>query len=55
VFSLELPEARPVSIAPGEHINSCWLPWRAAAAKCFSWSNRDVILMLPERLRIADR
>ena len=23
--------------------------WREAAAKCFSWSNRDAILMLPER------
>jgi dATP pyrophosphohydrolase len=50
VFSLQLPAARPVSLAPGEHRNYCWLPWRAAAAKCFSASNRDVILGLPARL-----
>ncbi len=49
VFSLEVPEGQPVRIAPGEHLDQCWLPWREAAAKCFSWSNRDAILMLPER------
>lgn len=49
VFSLQLPAVRPVTIAYGEHVNACWLPWDEAAAKCFSWSNRDAILMLPER------
>jgi dATP pyrophosphohydrolase len=49
VFSLEVAEGQPVRIAPGEHLDQCWLPWRDAAAKCFSWSNRDAILMLPER------
>ena len=49
VFSLEVPEDQPVRIAPGEHRDQCWLAWREAAAKCFSWSNRDAILMLPER------
>jgi dATP pyrophosphohydrolase len=49
VFALQVP-ARPVVIAPSEHLSYCWLPWREAAAKCFSWSNRDAILMLPERL-----
>jgi dATP pyrophosphohydrolase len=28
-----------------------WLPWKEAAEKCFSWSNRDAILMLPERVK----
>lgn len=50
VFSLELPAIVPVSIAPDEHLAYQWLPWREAAHKCFSWSNRDAILMLPERL-----
>ena len=50
VFSLELPAIVPVSIAPDEHLAYQWLPWREAADKCFSWSNRDAILMLPERL-----
>ncbi|HMW56768.1 MAG: dihydroneopterin triphosphate diphosphatase [Candidatus Accumulibacter phosphatis] len=50
VFSLLLPAAQPVTIAAEEHLRYCWLPWREAAAKCFSWSNRDAILMLPERM-----
>ncbi|MBK7952966.1 MAG: dihydroneopterin triphosphate diphosphatase [Candidatus Accumulibacter sp.] len=50
VFSLQLAATAPVSIAVDEHLRYCWLPWREAAAKCFSWSNRDAILMLPERL-----
>jgi len=37
-----------VVLAPDEHVAYCWLPWREAAAKCFSWSNRDAILMLGE-------
>ncbi len=50
VFSLQLAATAPVRIAVDEHLRYCWLPWREAAAKCFSWSNRDAILMLPERL-----
>jgi len=26
------------------------MPWQEAARRCFSWSNRDAILMLPQRL-----
>jgi dATP pyrophosphohydrolase len=32
-----------------EHTALQWLPWDAAAEKCFSWSNRDAIRMLGER------
>jgi len=46
VFSLELPARVPVVLSPHEHAASLWLPWRDAAAKCFSWSNRDAIQML---------
>ena len=49
VFSLEVPSGEPVRLAPGEHLESLWLPWQDAAAKVFSWSNRQAILMLPER------
>jgi dATP pyrophosphohydrolase len=49
-FSLQLPERLPVRIAPGEHTAFQWLPWREAAEKVFSWTNRQAILMLPERL-----
>jgi len=48
VFALELAARVPVRIAPAEHVASTWLPWQEAAARCFSWSNRDAILMLGE-------
>jgi dATP pyrophosphohydrolase len=46
VFSLELAERLPVTLAPREHRAYQWLDWRAAAELCFSWSNRDAIRML---------
>jgi len=49
VFALELAARVPVRIAPAEHLAFEWLPWRIAAGKCFSWSNRDAIVMLGER------
>ncbi len=49
VFSLCVPETRPVVIAPDEHLAFRWLPWKDAAEACFSWSNRDAILELPLR------
>jgi dATP pyrophosphohydrolase len=49
VFSLQVAAPQPITLAPDEHVNYLWLPWREAAAKCFSWSNRDAILMLPEK------
>ena len=49
VFALGLPARVPVRIAADEHLAFEWLPWREAAAKCFSWSNRDAIVMLGEQ------
>ncbi len=49
VFGLTLPAALPVTVAPREHLGYLWLPYDAAAAKCFSWSNRDAILQLRRR------
>jgi dihydroneopterin triphosphate diphosphatase len=46
VFSLALPARVPVLLAPAEHTASQWLTWKEAAAKCFSWSNRDAIGIL---------
>ena len=49
VFALELGGREAVRLAPAEHLVFAWLPWREAAAKCFSWSNRDAIMMLGEQ------
>lgn len=49
VFSLELPAVCAVEIAADEHRAWQWLPLAQAAARCFSWSNRDAITLLPER------
>jgi dATP pyrophosphohydrolase len=53
LFSFELPRRAPVAIAPREHRAFTWLPWRQAAQKCFSWSNRDAILMIGAALLAA--
>jgi dihydroneopterin triphosphate diphosphatase len=53
VFGLTLARREPVVLAPSEHTASKWLPWREAAQACLSWSNRDAILLLPERLAAA--
>lgn len=48
VFSLCVPAATPVVVAAAEHLAHRWLSWREAAEACFSWTNRDAILMLPD-------
>jgi dATP pyrophosphohydrolase len=50
VFALEVPDPVPVRLDPREHLRHTWLPWQEAATRCFSWSNRDAILLLPERI-----
>ena len=51
VFGLRIPGKLPVRLAAREHLACLWLPWQEAAGKVFSWSNRNAILMLPERMR----
>jgi dATP pyrophosphohydrolase len=48
-FLARTAAAAAVRLAPDEHLAYVWLPWYDAAAKCFSWTNRDAILMLPEK------
>jgi len=50
VFGLELAGPLPVTMAADEHIAFAWMPWREAAQRCFSWSNRDAIRMLGENV-----
>ncbi|HVF62726.1 MAG TPA: dihydroneopterin triphosphate diphosphatase [Casimicrobiaceae bacterium] len=49
VFLLEVPSPIAVTLQPREHLAHVWLPWREAAARCFSWTNRDAIVALGER------
>jgi dATP pyrophosphohydrolase len=53
VFALEVPAQVPVTLNPREHLRFAWLPWREAAARCFSWSNRAAIEALPQRVTTA--
>jgi dATP pyrophosphohydrolase len=53
VFGLRLPAPQPVVLAPREHLQFVWLPWRDAADKVFSTSNAEAIRELP--LRAAKR
>jgi dATP pyrophosphohydrolase len=48
VFGLTVPAGTPVTLAPREHLAYLWLPWRAAAERCFSPSNAQAILQLPQ-------
>ena len=49
VFGLKLARRAPVTLSRDEHVAYEWLPWREAAQRCFSWSNRDAILLLGEK------
>ncbi|MBE7369458.1 dihydroneopterin triphosphate diphosphatase [Ramlibacter pallidus] len=48
VFGLQVAAGTPVVLNPREHTTYRWLPWRQAADACFSPSNAEAILMLPE-------
>jgi dihydroneopterin triphosphate diphosphatase len=48
VFGLCVPQGTAVTLNPREHTACQWLPWREAADRCFSPSNAEAILMLPQ-------
>ncbi len=47
VFGLQVPAGTAVRLAPREHLQHAWLPWREAADRCFSPSNAEAVLQLP--------
>ena len=49
VFSLQFTDRPNIVTAPEEHRDCLWLPWQEAAERCFSWTNRDAILMLSKK------
>lgn len=50
VFSLLVPREIPIVLSAREHLRYEWLPYREAADKCFSASNAEAILQLPQHL-----
>jgi dATP pyrophosphohydrolase len=48
LFSLQVPAELPVVLNPREHTAWAWWPWREAADRCFSPSNAEAILLLPQ-------
>ncbi|HEU4777760.1 MAG TPA: dihydroneopterin triphosphate diphosphatase [Telluria sp.] len=53
VFSVQVPRDIPVVLSPREHLNHIWLPYLEAADQCFSSSNAEAILQLPQQVRQA--
>jgi len=53
VFGLTLPAITPVKLAEREHRQFIWLPYQEAADRCFSSSNAEAILQLPQRIQRA--
>ncbi len=51
LFGLCVPAGTPIVLSPREHTAYQWLPWREAADACFSPSNAEAILLLPQCLR----
>jgi dATP pyrophosphohydrolase len=52
LFGLCVPERLTCpTLAPREHTDWRWLPYREAADACFSPSNAEAILLLPEFAR----
>jgi dihydroneopterin triphosphate diphosphatase len=47
VFGLTVTAGTVVALNPREHLAWAWLPWREAADRCFSPSNAEAILQLP--------
>ena len=48
---LEVPEVRPVTIEPTEHVAYLWLPVEAAIERVASWTNRDALIDLKDSRR----
>ncbi|RYF79795.1 MAG: dihydroneopterin triphosphate diphosphatase [Comamonadaceae bacterium] len=51
LFGLCLPGRLVPVLSPREHTHFQWLPWREAAQACYSPSNAEAILLLPQFAR----
>jgi dATP pyrophosphohydrolase len=50
VFAICVPRDTPIVLSPREHLQYAWLPYLDAADRCFSSSNAEAILQLPQRI-----
>jgi dATP pyrophosphohydrolase len=50
VFSVEVPRDIAITLSPREHLRYSWLPLLEAADQCFSASNAEAILQLPQHM-----
>jgi dATP pyrophosphohydrolase len=48
VFGLCVPRETPIKLSTREHLDYEWLPWHEAANRCFSPSNAQAVLRLPQ-------
>ncbi len=49
VFSLQVASTNiSITLSPREHVQFAWLPYQEAAKRCFSASNAEAILRLPD-------
>ena len=55
LFGLKVSHNTLIQLNPREHTAFRWLPWRDAAAACFSPSNAEAILMLPRFVQLKSR
>ncbi len=51
VFGVCVPRDILILLSPREHLQYAWLPYVEAADRCFSASNAEAILQLPQRIR----
>lgn len=47
VFGLRVPAGAAARLNAREHTDYVWLPWRAAADRCYSYTNAEACLLLP--------
>ena len=53
VFGVCVARDTLITLSPREHLQHVWLPYMEAADRCFSSSNAEAILQLPQRVNVS--
>jgi dATP pyrophosphohydrolase len=48
IFALKVPASIPIHLSANEHVQFCWIDWRDAMDKVFSWTNVEAIKKLAD-------